>query len=78
MSITVELALPEGVAEKARAAGLLDLRQVANLITRELDFQADPRGFFETVREIRSQPGVPMSLAEIKAEVDAFRGEQRK
>jgi len=78
MSITVQLDLPEGVAEKALAAGLLDPVRVATMIQRELDFEANPRSFFETIREIRSQPGEPMSMEELQAEVDAFRSEKNE
>jgi hypothetical protein len=76
MSVTVKLDLPEEVAKRARAAGLLDPKRVATLIARELSSQADPRGFFEMVREIRAQPGEPMTIEEIQAEVDAVRAEQ--
>ena len=77
MSITVQLDLPEGLAEKARAAGLLDPKRVATLIARELSSESDQRGFFEMVREIRAQPGEPMSMEEIQAEVNAVRAERR-
>lgn len=77
MSITIELDLPESVAEKARAAGLLDPKRVASLIARELSSESDPRSFFEIIREIRAQPGEPMTLEEIQAEVDAVRAERR-
>ncbi len=73
MSITVQLDLSAEVAEKARAAGLLDPKRVASLIARELNLEADQRGFFALAREIRAQPGEPMSSEEIQAEVEAVR-----
>jgi hypothetical protein len=77
VSITVKLDLPEDVARKAREAGLLDPARVAGLIERELKGEEDHRSFFEIAREIRSQPGVAMSMEEIQAEVDAVRAERR-
>ena len=77
MSITVQLDLPEAVAAEAKAKGLLDPKRVAGLIARELAHEADPRSFFEIVREIRAQPGEPMTMEEIQAEVNAVRAERR-
>jgi len=77
VSITVQLDLPEEIAKKARAAGLLDPKRVATLIARELNSGADERSFFKMVREIRAQAGEPMTMEEIQAEVDAVRAEKR-
>src|SRR5437867_13414279 len=77
MSITLKLDLPESVAAAARAKGLLDPKRVASLIAREVSSETDQRGFFDVVREIRSQPGEPMTTDEIQAEVDAVRAERR-
>lgn len=77
MSITVQLDLPEEMAAKARAAGLLDPGRVASLIARELASGADARTFFELIREIRAQPGEAMTLEEIQAEVDTVRQGRR-
>jgi hypothetical protein len=76
MSVTVQLDLPEQVAKRARDAGLLDPKRLATLIARELSLEAGQRGFFEMVRQIREQPGAPMSMEEIQAEVDAVRAEK--
>ena len=77
VSITVQLDLPEEIAKKARSAGLLDPKRVASLIARELNSGADARSFFEMIREIRAQPGDPMTMEEIQAEVNAVRAEKR-
>jgi len=77
VSITVQLDLPEEIAKKARAAGLLDPKRVATLIARELNSGADERSFFEMVREIQAQGAEPMTMEEIQAEVDAVRAERR-
>ena len=73
MSITVELELPEAIARKARAAGLLDPAALGHLITREVETEAERMDFFGMLRQIRAQPGVPLTLDEIQAEVDAIR-----
>jgi hypothetical protein len=77
MSVTIQLDMPEGLAAKARAAGLLDPARVTSLIERELQSAEDSRSFFEIAREIRAQPGEPMTIDEIQAEVDAIRTKRR-
>ena len=76
MSITVELDLPEAVAAKARAKGLLEPRELTRLITREVSAEEDAHDFFEMVRQLRSLPGEPITMEEIQAEVDAIRAER--
>jgi hypothetical protein len=76
MSITIQLDLPEALAEKARAKGLLKSDELARLITREVSAQDDARDFFEMARQLRSFPGEPMTMEEIQAEVDAVRAER--
>jgi hypothetical protein len=77
MSITVQLDLPEELATKARAAGLLEPARVIRLIERELQTTNDGRSFFDILREIRAQPGEPMTEEEIAAEIKAVRRERR-
>ena len=76
MSITVELDLPEALAAKARAKGLLNPAHLTQLITRELAAEEDSRDFFQMTREIRSLPGEPMSMDEIQQIVDEVRTER--
>lgn len=76
MSITVQLDLPEGLAEVARAKGLLEPRELARMIAREVSAEVDAGDFFEMVRQLRSLPGEPMTMEEIQAEVDAVRAER--
>lgn len=73
MSITVQLDLPEELAEQARAKGLLEPGELTRLIKREISAEQDARDFFEMVRQLRSLPGEPMTMDEIQAEVDAVR-----
>ena len=76
MSITIELDLPEDVAAKAQAEGLLNPQNLTRLIKREVEAESDRRDFFEMVRELRALPGELMTMEEIQAEVDAVRGER--
>ena len=69
----MELDLPESVVAQARASGLLEPKRMASLIARELSSEQDRRTFFEIVRQIRAQPGEPLTMQEIQAEVDAVR-----
>ncbi len=73
MSITVQLNLPEAVATKAKAKGLLDPQILTHLIEREVADESAREDFFEMVRHLRSLPGEPMTLEEIQKEVDAVR-----
>jgi hypothetical protein len=79
MSITVQLDLPEALAERARAKGLLEPDEVTRLIQRELDLDEPMNEFRRMVEEMRSYPDdEPMTMDEIQAEVDAVRAERRK
>ena len=46
-------------------------------IARESNSEKDERDFFAIIRRIRAQPGEPMSLEEIQAEVATARSERR-
>ena len=76
MSITIQLDLPEDVAAKARAKGLLDPVHLSQLITRELADGEDRRDFFQMARDIRSVPGESMTRDEIQKIVDDVRAER--
>jgi hypothetical protein len=75
MSITVELDLPEAIAAKARAKGLLAPAHLTRLITREVAADEDSRDFFAMARDLRSLPGGPMTITEIQQIVDEVRAE---
>ena len=75
MSITVQLDLPESLAAKARARGLLDPQTLTRLIEREAA-EDDPRDFFQMARDLRSLPGEPMTMDEIQRIVDEVRAER--
>ena len=76
MSITIQLELPEALAAKARAKGLLDPAQLTQMIARQLAVDDDSRSFFQMSHEIRSVPGEPMSMDEIQRIVDEVRAER--
>ena len=76
MSITIELDLPEEIAAKARARGLLNPAQLSKLIARQVAGDGDQRGFFQMARDLRSLPGEPMSMEEIQRIVDEVRAER--
>lgn len=78
MSITIELDLPEDVAAKARAKGLLDPQGLARLIQREMVSDSALKNYREMVESMRAYPdNEPMTMDEIQAEVDAVRAERR-
>lgn len=77
MSITIQLDLPEALAVEAKASGLLESASMTDLLTIELRRRkaaAELNGVIET---IRTQPGEPMSEADIAAGIKAARRERR-
>ena len=77
MSITVQLDLPEEVAAKARAKGLLDPQELARLIQREMVSESAIKSYREMVESMRAYPDEPMTMDEIQTEVEAVRAERR-
>ena len=76
LSITIQLELPEALAAKARAKGLLNPAQLTQMIARQLADDEDSRSFFQMAHEIRSVPGEPMSMDQIQKIVDEVRAER--
>jgi hypothetical protein len=76
MSITIKLDLPEEIAAKARAKGLLNAARLSELIAREVVEDGDQRDFFQMARGLRSLPGEPMRMEEIQRIVDQVRAER--
>lgn len=77
MSITVQIDLPEALAEQARAEGLLQPPRLTALLEEGVDRARLARETIAMLDEIRSQPGEPMSLDEIQRIVDEVRAERR-
>lgn len=73
---TLEIELPDGLAEEAKAAGLLTSEVIEQLIAQALR----RRGFdeFLSVAERVETTGVPaMTRKEVEAEIKAYRAERR-
>lgn len=73
MSITVELDLPQAVADKAKAEGLLRGDVLAGLVERELGRRKAREGFGVMLKQLRSVTGDELSPEEVQAEIDAVR-----
>lgn len=78
MSITVQLELPEALAEKARAEGLLQGPRLAALLEEEVERARLARETVALLDNIRSQPGEPMRLEDIQKAVDDVRAERAR
>ncbi len=77
MSITVQLDLPDTLVKEARDHGLLESESMTDLLSTELCRRKAAAELNKVLDDIRAQPGEPMSLEEIQAEVDAVRVERR-
>jgi hypothetical protein len=73
MSVTIEVDLPDALVKEARANGLLDSKRLGELLANELRRARERRDFGEMIENVRSQPGEPLSMEEIQAEVNAVR-----
>lgn len=73
---TVEIKLPDSVAQEARKAGLLDEPAVEKVFREALRKQAVGE-LFAALDEIQALKLPPMSEKEIQAEIDAARAERR-
>jgi hypothetical protein len=78
MSITIKLDLPEALVREARERGLLESKRLGELLSNELRRASDRGAIGQILKQVRDQPGTPMSLEEIQAEVNAVREERRR
>jgi hypothetical protein len=78
MSITVQLDIPDDIAKKAEASGLLQPGSLTDMLQIELRRREAAADLNRVLDEIRAQPGEPMSLDEIQAEVKAVRKAMRE
>jgi hypothetical protein len=76
MSITVQLELPEALAETARAEGLLQGPRLVALLEEAVERTQLARETIAMLDRIRTLPGEPLTMEEIQAEVDAVRAER--
>jgi hypothetical protein len=73
---TVEIKLPDSVAQEAKKAGLLDEPAVEKLFREALRKQSIGE-LFAALDEIQAQKLPPMTEEEIQAEIDAARAQRR-
>lgn len=73
---TIQITLPDQLAEEAAQAGLLASERIATLLREQL--RAARLARLRTVREqLAADPLPPMTAAEIQAEIDNHRVTQR-
>ena len=77
MSVTIQLDLPEALMKEARANGLLESAPIGDLLVTELRRRKAAAELGNVLDAIRAQPGEPLTMEEIQAEVDAVRAERR-
>ena len=77
MSVTIQLDLPDALLKEAEASGLLESRRLGELVSEELRRARSRKELGQMLDRVRSQPGEPLSLDEIQAEVNAVREERR-
>jgi hypothetical protein len=77
MSITLQLDLPDALADEARAKGLLEPASLSDLLTTELRRRRSAAELRQVLDDIRAQPGVPMSEEDVANEVKRVRQERR-
>ncbi len=77
MSVTIQLDLPEALVKEAQANGLLESAPIGDLLVTELRRRKAAAELGKVLDAIRAQPGEPMTMEEIQAEVDAVRAERR-
>jgi hypothetical protein len=77
MSVTIQLDLPEALVKEAQASGLLESAPIGDLLAAELRRRKAATELGLVLEAVRAQPGEPMTLEEIQAEVDAVRAEKR-
>lgn len=77
MSVTIQLDLPEALVREAKANGLLESAPLGDLLATELRRRKAAAELKTVLDGIRAQPGEPMTMEEIQAEVDAVRTQRR-
>jgi hypothetical protein len=78
MNVTIQLDLPDALVREARANGLLESKRLGELLSNELRRSRALKQFRGMLEQVRSQPGEPMSMEEVQAEVNAVREERRR
>ena len=78
MNTTVELDLPQAIAEKAKAAGLLCGEVLSGLVERELVRHQARENFGAMLKQLRSVTGDELTPEEIQTEINAVRSQRQK
>jgi hypothetical protein len=79
MSITVQLNLPEDVAEEARERGLLEPERLGRILDEAVRRERNKESKMslgDMMKKLRENSGEPMSLEEIQGIVDQVRSER--
>ena len=77
MSVTIQVDLPDTLVKEAKANGLLESQPLGDLLATELRRRKAAAALNDVLDGVRVQPGEPMTMEEIQAEVDAVRAEKR-
>lgn len=72
----IYIELPEGLAEEARTAGILEPPQIREILEDELRRRRAAGRLAEIMRRPTDEP--PMSPEEVQGEIDAYRREKRQ
>jgi hypothetical protein len=75
--LTLELSLPEPVAQAARQAGLLTTTAIQRLIEQELQRQRQVNTLFAAIERLAEVPLAPLSTTEVEIEIAAVRHARR-
>lgn len=75
---TLQIELPDNIAQAARAAGLLTPQALDRLLTQALRRREAANSLLSIADRVAAAGIAPMSMQEINAEVKAARSERRK
>jgi hypothetical protein len=78
MSITIHVDLPDALVKEARDSGLLESERLGELLSNELRRARARRELGGMLEQVRSQPGKPLNMEEIQAEVNDVREKRRR
>jgi hypothetical protein len=75
---TIQIELPEAIAQAAQDAGLLTPQSLERLFTRAIEQRQAGNSLLALAEQIAAAGIEPMSMEEINAEVKAYRAERRQ
>ena len=73
MTLKLTIDVPNALAQQAKEAGLLNSESVADWLREEVRRRQAAMGLKKVLDKVRGQPGRPMSMKEILAEIKAER-----